>query len=113
MFGYREEVFPTPFEPADAKPEIAAEHAKTLVEEWLSGRVRTAVLTDASGKWCGSTIIELGELTPQLRAAAQSVRSFRPEQVEVRTFAKRQWRSYPVEPEWLQAPPLSPGRTPA
>ena len=93
---------PTPFELAEAKPEVVAEHAKTLVEQWFSGRLRTAVLTDASGKWCGGTVIEPGEITSQLRAAAHSMRYFHPKQIEVQTSAKREWRSYPVEPEWAK-----------
>jgi len=57
-------------------------------------------------------MIDHGELMPQLRAAAQWVRDFRPEQVEVRTPAKRDWQKYPVEPDWLQPPALSPDRLP-
>ncbi len=110
--GFWEMVFPTPFEPAEAKPEVVAEHAKTLVEQWFSGRLRTAVLTDASGKCCGGTVIEPGEITSQLRAAAHSMRYFHPKQIEVQTSAKREWHSYPAEPEWLHMPPLSPGQLP-
>ena len=111
-FGYWETHNPAPYELWDAEADVIAEHAKLLVARWLRGDVRTAVLTDAAGKWCGTTMIEHGELMPQLRAAAQWVRDSRPEQVEVRTPAKRDWQKYPVEPDWLQPPALSPDRLP-
>ena len=111
-FGYWETHNPAPCELWDAEADVIAEHAKLLVARWLRGDVRTAVLTDAVGKWCGTTMIEHGELMPQLRAAALWLRDFRPEQVEVRTPAKRDWQKYPVKPDWLQPPALSPDRLP-
>jgi hypothetical protein len=111
-FGYWETHNPAPYELWDAEADVIAEHAKLLVAQWLNGEVRTAVLTDANGKWCGSTMIEPGELAPQLKAAAQWVRDLHPKQIEVRTPIKADWHSYPIEPEWKQPPKLSPDRLP-
>lgn len=111
-FGYWETHNPAPYELWDAEADVIAEHAKLLVAQWLNGNMRTAVLTDETGKWCGSTSIEVGELAPQLEAAAYWVRDFHPKQVEVRTPAKRDWKSYPVEPAWLRPRVLSPDRLP-
>ena len=111
-FGYWETHNPAPYDLWDAEADVIAEHAKSLIAQWLSGEMRTAVLTDAVGKWCGTTSIEPGELAPQLKAAAYWVRDFHPKQVEVRTPAKHDWKSYPVEPDWLQPPALSPDRLP-
>lgn len=57
-FGFWETNTPAPYELWETDPEVIAQHAKELVERWLSGDVRTAVLTDQGGKWCGSIIIE-------------------------------------------------------
>jgi len=111
-FGNWETHIPAPHELPDAEPAVIAEHATARVEQWLSGQVRTTVLTDASGKWCGRIRIKQGGLFPQLKAAAQWFHDFRPDQIEVRTPAKRDWRTYSVDPDWLQPPALSPGRLP-
>jgi hypothetical protein len=92
----------------NAEPETIAEHAKTLVERWLKGELRTAVLTDAEGKWCGSAIIEPGELTPQLREAAQWMRDFRPTRIELRSPHKSDWQIFAVEQDWLLPPSAAP-----
>jgi hypothetical protein len=52
--------------------------------------------------------IEPGELAPQLKAAAQWVGDSHPEQIEVRTPIKRDWRTYAVEPDWRQPSKLDP-----
>lgn len=96
----------------DAEADVIAEHAKLLVMRWLNGDLRTAVLTGADGKWCGTTTIEPGELAPQLEAAARRLRNFHPEQVELRTPARRDWKIYPVEPDWMKEPVPSPDPRP-
>jgi hypothetical protein len=53
-FGYWETHTPAPYELWDAEPEVIAGHARALVERWLGGDLRTAVLTDGEGKWCGT-----------------------------------------------------------
>lgn len=111
-FGNWETHNPAPYELWDADADVIAEHAKSLVARWLKGEMRTAVVTDAAGEWCGTTPIELGELVPQLKIAANLVRDFSPKQVEVRTPTKRDWKIYPVEPDWLKPPALLPDRLP-
>lgn len=111
-FGYWETHNPAPYELWDAEADVIAEHAKLLVSRWLDGCIRTAVVTGAKGKWCGTTTIEPGELAPQLKAAARWVRETHPEKVEVRTPVIRDWKSYAVEPDWLKLPALSPDRLP-
>ena len=101
-FGYWETHNPAPYELWDAEPEIIADHAKQLVERWLSGELKTAVLTDAEGKWCGSTTLDSAELEPQLRKAAKWVRHLRPASIEVRAPRPSDWRKYEIEPSWLE-----------
>ena len=50
-FGFWETNTPAPYELWETDPEVIAQHAKELVERWLSEDVRTAVLTDQGGKW--------------------------------------------------------------
>lgn len=111
-FGYWLTHNPAPSELWEAEAEVIAGHAKSLITQWLNGELRTAVLTDLSGKWCGSTLIEPGDLTPQLQAAAQWVRDFEPKQIEVRTATISEWRTFPVDPEWVKPPVLPPERFP-
>ena len=105
-FGYWETHNPAPYELWDAEPEVIADHAKTLVERWLHGDVRTAVLTDAEGKWCGTTTVEPGELDPQLHEAARWLleKEFQPARIEVRTPYVHEWQTFDVKPEWLLPP---------
>jgi hypothetical protein len=102
-FGFWETHNPAPYGLWNAEPEVVAGHAKALVERWLHGAVRTAVLTDDKGEWCGTSTIEPGELEPQLREAARWLRdnSFRPATIEVRTPLVRDWQTFDVKPEWL------------
>jgi len=97
---------PAPVELWDAAADVKAKHAKILVEQWLNGDFRTAVFTDAKGNWCGTPIIEPGDLLPQLEMGALWLREFHPKQVEVRTPEKSGWRIYPVDPEWLKPPEI-------
>jgi len=101
-FGFWETNTPAPYELWETDPEVIAQHAKELVERWLSGDVRTAVLTDQGGKWCGSIIIEPGELLPQLRKAAEWVGYLKPAWIEVRTPHKDEWESFEVQDHWRQ-----------
>jgi hypothetical protein len=101
-FGFWETHTPAPHELWNAEPEVIAPHAKELVEKWLRGDVRTAVLTDQNGKWCGSVIVEPGELLPQLRKATEWVGYLNPVRIEVRTPYKEQWESYEVQDHWRQ-----------
>jgi hypothetical protein len=97
-FGYWETHNPAMW---DSEPDVTAAHGKQLVERWLSGELRTAVLVDAAGKWCGSRLIEPGELEPQLRAAAEWVRDWHPQAIEVRSPKPDDWKTYTVKAEWL------------
>jgi hypothetical protein len=111
-FGYWETHNPAPYELWNSEADVIAKHAKVLVMQWLNGEVRTAVVTDANGKWCGTTTIEPGELAPQLEAAARWLHNSHPERVEVRTPSKRDWKSFSVKPDWLKPTALSPDRFP-
>jgi hypothetical protein len=97
-FGYWETHRPAMW---NSEPDVTAAHGKQLVERWLSGELRTAVLVDAAGKWCGSTLMEAGDLEPQLRAAAKRVRDLHPQVIEVRSPKREDWETYSVEPDWL------------
>lgn len=99
---------PAPYELWDAEADVIAPYAKSLILSWLHGKIRTGVFTTATGKWCGSTLIEAGELEPQLRDAAEEMRHHQPEQLEIRTPAKLGWQSYPIDPNWLNFSVLPP-----
>jgi GNAT superfamily N-acetyltransferase len=100
-FGFWSTHNPEPEEDRDADSDVIAEHARQLAERWLSGDLRTAMLKDAEGKWCGSTLIQPGALEPQLRAAAQWVRDWHPRTIEVRAARRGEWRHFTVAPEWF------------
>lgn len=95
-FGYWETQYPDPYDLEDPEPEVVAEHGKALVAQWLAGEIRTAVLTDANGKWCGSIVIEPGEIEPQLRKAADWVSGFKPISIEVRAPRQADWQHYAI-----------------
>jgi hypothetical protein len=102
-FGGWETHNPAPYEFWGAEPEVIATYAKALVERWLNGEVKTAVLTNASGQWCGSSIVESVDLSLRLQAIAYDLRDQRPARIEVRTPTKRDWSIYPVPEEWLRS----------
>lgn len=98
--------------PSKANPELAAEKAKQLIQEWLNNEIKTAVFTDIRGKWCGSMVIEPGDLNAQLMSGVQSFRKGSPHKVELRSLHRRDWTTILVSPAWLVDPPLSPDRLP-
>jgi hypothetical protein len=77
---------------ADARQ--AVDEAKELVRQWLCGEIRTAVFTDASGKWCGSRLVEGEDILPQL--GPDWVRSFNPTHVELRSPNRSEWRRFSI-----------------
>lgn len=91
-FGYWETHLPEPLGTGDADAADTAEQAKRLVEDWLAGRVRTAVFTDEAGRWCGSRLVEGDDLLPQL--SADWIASFNPTRVEVRSPHPSRWRRF-------------------
>jgi hypothetical protein len=99
IFGYWDMCYPDPYEAGETAEEVAA-NAKRLVEEWISGEIRTAVAFDASGKWCGTKTIELGELEPELHKIAWWLRDFGPATIEIRSPRVADWKVYNVQPEW-------------
>lgn len=94
-FGYWEAHLPEPFGNGEADAPETAEQAKQLVEDWLAGRVRTAVFTNKEDEWCGSKLVEGDDLLPQLDP--DWISSFRPTQVEVRTPYRTAWRRFSID----------------
>ena len=86
----------------DAEADVIARYAKQLIDGWLSEELRTAVLTDAAGKWCGSSLIKQEDLEPQLRSAAMSARDWHPKTVEVRSLKRDDWKTFDVDAKWLE-----------
>lgn len=79
----------------------AAQQAIALVSRWLSGEIRTAVLSDAAGKWCGSIIVEPGEVIPQLAITRDWIRHFNPTRVEVRCPRRRDWQTFDIDADQI------------
>lgn len=93
-FGYWETHLPEPLGTGDGDARAAAGQAIQLVEDWLAGRLNTAVFTDREGRWCGSRLVEEGDLLPQL--LPDWIESFRPTHVEVRTPRRSEWRRFRI-----------------
>jgi hypothetical protein len=89
-FGYYETDLPE--EAVDA--EGAAQEAIKLVSDWLTGSIRTAVFNNDAGHWCGSMIVESGEVVPP--APSEGMLSFNPTKVELRGPQRQLWKTYPV-----------------
>lgn len=111
-FGCWETHLPEPLGTGEGGAPQAANQAIDLVEQWLSGELRTAVYTDATKKWCGSKLIEEGDLEAQLREGTQWLRDFCPRIVEVRSPRKEDWQTVIINSSWLVPPPLRPDRLP-
>lgn len=92
-FGYWETHLPE----GEADAAGTAQQAIALVSQWLSGEIRTAVLTDASGKWCGTIVVEPGDVIPQLSVTRDWIKSFSPTHVEVRSPRRSDWRTYDID----------------
>ena len=90
----------------------AAAAARVHAEDWLRGSLRTAVFSGSDGNWCGTTLLDDGDLAPQIEAAAQRMREHRPVRVEVRCSDRRHWQTFVVDPRWLAPPKLFPSRLP-
>jgi len=112
MFGFWEDTFP--YAEAGSPEEnaaVASAQAERLVEQWLSGELRTAVYYRANGEWCGSIAIEGDDLEPQLRQAASELRDFAPVRIELRSPARKDWEEIAIPSDWL-AQPQPPGSLP-
>jgi hypothetical protein len=95
-----------------ANPELVAKQAEQLVQEWLNCEIRTAVFSDSGGKWCGTMIVEPGDLNAQLMSGAKSFREHLPHSVQLRSLRRRDWTTVLISPAWIVDPPLSPDRLP-
>jgi hypothetical protein len=93
-FGYWETHLPEPLGTGEADAIETANQAKRLIEDWLSGRIRTAVYADDAGEWCGSMLVEGEDFVSQL--TTDWIRTFGPTQVEVRTPRREHWRRFSV-----------------
>lgn len=90
----------------------AAAAARVHAEDWLRGALRTAVFSGSDGNSCGTTLLDDGELAPQIEAAAQRMREHSPVRVEVRCSYRRDWQTFVVDQRWLAPPKLLPSRLP-
>lgn len=90
----------------------AAAAARIQADDWLRGALRTAVFSGSDGNWCGTTLLDDGELAPQIENAAQRMREHSPVRVEVRCSARRDWQTFVVDQRWLAPPKLLPSRLP-
>lgn len=90
----------------------AAAEARGHAEDWLRGTLRTAVFSGSDGNWSGTTLLDDGELAPQIEAAARRMRGRSPVRVEVRCSDRRDWQTLIVDQRWLAPPKLRPLRLP-
>lgn len=111
-FGFWETDAHDLYGPDESDPVSDVEHATALVEDWLAGRVKTAVFFKADSQWCASISIPSGEEELRVRETAQGLQDFQPTTVEVQTPRRHEWRTLTIRPEWLASPDLSPDRLP-
>ena len=95
-FGHWETHLPEPLGTGDADGAETAEQAKKLVGDWLTGQVKTAVLTDKNGKWCGSMLLDSSRPQAELDEFVESVRDFKPTKIEIRGPKPNEWTSLPI-----------------
>jgi hypothetical protein len=74
----------------------AAREAVQLVRGWLAGEIRTAVFTDATGKWCGTMLVEPGDALPP--RPSEGMAYFKPTKVDVRGPRRSAWQSFDLAP---------------
>ena len=89
-FGYWEMHLPDQAQDAPG----AAREAVELASQWLSGEIKTAVFTDANGKWCGSKTVQRGDPLPP--KPIDGLKGFNPTQVEVRAARKSERQTFAI-----------------
>ncbi|MFN3511434.1 MAG: hypothetical protein ACK41C_00165 [Phenylobacterium sp.] len=97
-FGFWETHLPAPGWSGEDDDKIASAEARDLVEDWLSGRMFTAIYFNGGGQWCGSLSVEADQdLSDRLRYGRDWMRSFKPARIEVRRPRKAEWRHFDLK----------------
>ncbi|CAN5148365.1 hypothetical protein BH10PSE3_BH10PSE3_39820 [soil metagenome] len=103
-FGYWETHLPYDGIYDDTDSSRAANAAKALVGDWLTGETATAIYFSADGKWCGSKHLDNPDDISGLADIAW-IESFNPTRVEVRKARKADWRFFDIIDGTLQDAP--------
>jgi hypothetical protein len=96
-FGYWETHLPEGGSSAEDDDEIAADEARGIVEDWLAGRMLTAIYFDKDGQWCGSLSAEPGDLPNRLQGGREWIANSQPSRIEVRSPRQRDWRHFDID----------------
>jgi hypothetical protein len=86
----------------DTDEDVAATEAKKLVDDWLAGRLLTAIYFDAANKWCGSITVDPDEISDRLRYGAEWIASFEPRRIELRRPRIVEYRRFEIEDGEIQ-----------
>lgn len=70
--------------------------ANRLIEDWLSGRMRTAVYFSADDRWCGTITVDPGALIEELSKGAEWAKGFSPTRIELRAPEQSNWRFFRI-----------------
>jgi hypothetical protein len=96
-FGYWETHLPAGGSSGDDDDEIAADEARGIVEDWLFGRMLTAIYFDKDGQWCGSLSAEPSDLPDRLQVGREWIAYSQPSRIEVRSPRQRDWRHFDID----------------
>ncbi|MFK8252420.1 hypothetical protein [Ancylobacter terrae] len=97
-FGYWDEEYPVPGLSDDVEPEALAAEARRLVEQWLDGEFRTAVVLDVDGGWLGTRVVERGEDPVAGARAWMASLNRTADRIELRSPFRDEWRIIPLAP---------------
>lgn len=87
--GYWETHLPTRMDTDTTASGAAAREAKELVEDWLAGRLLTAVYFGADERWCGSITVEPDNWLERLQDGAEWIKEFGPTRGTTQTASRR------------------------
>jgi len=97
-FGYWECHLDGPDHPG-AQDNLASSSAEAirLIEDWLAGRICTAVYYSADDKWCGTVTIDPDQIPQQLAGSLEWLSKSGPTRIELRTPERAHWRFFRIQ----------------
>lgn len=94
-FGYFETELPGYTVDDENLETMAAEQAIELIDAWLAGRLATAVYWEGPERWCGTQLIEEGEIL-SFAGDANWPKESEPTRIELRTARQSDWRHFSI-----------------
>jgi hypothetical protein len=76
--------------------ESSSAEAIRLIEDWLDGRICTAVYYSVDDRWCGSVTINRDQLAHQLAEGSESLSRSQPTRIELRTPEREHWKHFQI-----------------